>query len=242
MNKTTCKLRCFGRTKVGQGWINDAKNGYNRLYYIDGGSGGYVKNGERIPFLHGMLYFIPFYANIVTYTDLSDNLDHTFVGFYLTPPIMSTEVLCLDPESSPYIKTATDTLRVLCASSALPEEERELLCSVTVYLVNAAAGKGKGSLITDKTVIEALKLIHDSVTEGLTVADIAARCHMSTNGFIKKFSKSVGETPYLYIKRLKVRTALIMRSEGASLEEAAQSSGYSDASALLHAISNLKLK
>ena len=58
---------------------------------------------------------------------------------------------------------------------------------------------------------------------------------------IKRFSKCVGETPYSYMKKLKIRTALVLRSSGATLEEAAQGAGYSDASALLHAMAKEEL-
>ena len=63
---------------------------------------------------------------------------------------------------------------------------------------------------------------------------------MSTDGFIKKFTRAVGETPYSYIKKLKITMASIMRAEGATAEEAATACGYADASSLIHAISLMK--
>ena len=63
---------------------------------------------------------------------------------------------------------------------------------------------------------------------------------MSTNGFTRKFKHYLGVTPYAYIRTTRVRTALMMRTEGATLEEAAEKCGYSDAAALLHAIANEK--
>lgn len=241
MENTICKIRCLGTCKVGEGWINNATNGYNRLYYINGGTGWYVKNGERIPFVKDMLYFIPFYANVVTYSSVEDNLDHTYTGFYLTPPIISTEVFCLDPNASPYIKSAVDTFRTLCMTTSIERPEKNLLKSIVIFLTNAATETSYQNLIADTLIIRALDIIHSTVSERLTVSEIAKRCNLSTNGFIKKFVKYVGETPYSYIKKLKIRTALILRSGGATLDEAAQSAGYSDASALLHAISTEEL-
>ena len=126
MENTVCKLDGLGTCKVGEDWLNYATKGYNRLYYINGGTGWYVKNGERIPFIKDRLYFIPFYANVVTFSSPSDNLDHTYAGFYLTPPIISTEVFCLDPNETPYIRSAVDTFRTLCRRRDIGMPERDL--------------------------------------------------------------------------------------------------------------------
>ena len=42
----------------------------------------------------------------------------------------------------------------------------------------------------------------------------------------------------MYLKKLKIRTEINMRNEGYSLNEIAEKCGYSDSSALLHAIAN----
>ena len=237
MDNTSCKIRCSGSCIIGENWFNTAPNGYNRLYYINGGSGYYVRNGESVPFVKGMLYFIPFYSNVVTFSSPEDNLDHTYSGFYLTPPIISTDVFCLDPNVTPCVRSATDTFCTLCRTWKPRQTETELLKATIIYLCNTAAQASGESLIADTLIIQALDLIHSTVSQGLSVAEIARISNMSTNGFIKKFTKYVGETPYSYIKKLKLRTALMLRNGGATLEEAAAGSGYSDASALLHAMS-----
>ena len=61
---------------------------------------------------------------------------------------------------------------------------------------------------------------------------------MSTDGFIKKFTRIVGVSPYSYMKKLKITSAKIMITEGSSTGEAATACGYADASSLLHAIAN----
>ena len=53
MENRICELDGLGTCKVGEDWLNYATRGYNRLYYINGGTGWYVKNGEKIPFLQG---------------------------------------------------------------------------------------------------------------------------------------------------------------------------------------------
>lgn len=238
-----CKIICIGRCRVGAKWQTTARNGLNRLYYINGGTGGYIKGGERIPFKKGMLYFIPYYANVTTYTDLSDELDHTYAGIVLSIPVLSAEVFCLDPNASPYVKSAVQCFSTLCESKTHPDAEWAewpLLKSISLYLISAAVQSSPQSVISDQTVLTALGIMHSAEGGRLTVAEIASRCHMSTNGFIKKFTRCVGETPYAYYKSLRLRTARTLRAEGATLIEAALSCGYSDASALLHAMTAIK--
>lgn len=236
----SCKITCYGRCKVGAWWKTTAQNGLNRLYYINGGSGGYIKGGKRIPFEKGKLYFIPFYANITTYTDLADELDHTYCGIVLSPPVLSADVFSLAPDVSTCVKSAVDCFSTLCESEELSERETALLKSISLYLISAEVQSNPSGVINDVTILSALDMMHSPDMGRLTVSDIAAGCHMSTNGFIKRFTKRVGETPYSYYKSLKMRTALTLRAEGATLTEAALASGYSDGSALLHAIASSK--
>ena len=112
-----------------------------------------------------------------------------------------------------------------------------LLKSLIVYLTEQTVQADSESVLTDGTIVTALSIIHADLAELPSVAEIAAKCYMSTDGFIRKFTRIVGETPYSYIKNLKIRTALMLRAEGATVTEAAIACGYSDASALLHAIS-----
>lgn len=231
----TCVITCNGRCKVGAWWQTTAQNGLNRLYYINGGVGGYIKGGERVGFQKGKLYFIPYYSSVTTYTDLDAELDHTYVGIIMSPPVLSTDVFCLDSDASEHIKHAVDCFKGLCEAGELAESELELLKAVSLYLIETSVRTNPSSVITDSTVCYALAMMHSGDFGGLTVNDMAKKCHMSVNGFIKKFTKCVGETPYAYYKSLRLRYALVSRAQGATLSEAAEIGGYSDGSALLHA-------
>jgi len=249
MRAEDLKIICAGRCRVGEGWNTTASGGMNRLYYINGGIGGYIKNGERIPFEVGKLYLIPYYANIITYTSLTDNLDHTFAAFFSTHPILSTEVMMIDPAATAKIESALSAFCEFCKLNYLKrtapkpyphEDELRFLRAIIAYLTDKLLSAHNDSIIEDSTVISALNMMNEGMSERLTVSDIAAKHGMTPNGFIKRFSRCVGETPYSYMKSLKIRTALMLREEGMTLEQAAEACGYSEASALLHAISSAK--
>ena len=250
--KRNSVITCKGRVTVSRqaAWVNKVGSDINRLYYISGGNGSYLEGGVMYPFEVGRFYFIPSYAGISTYTDESNCLDHIFANYRLSPPIVSNKVFCLDPTASPTLMSATATFCELCKknynmrsqeSPLSPSEEKEfeLLKALTVYLTECAIEAHPDYILNDPIIISALDIIHSSIKEKLTVADIAARLDMSTDGFIRKFTRYIGETPYSYIKKLKIRTALTMKAEGERLEKIAEECGYSDASALLHAIASV---
>lgn len=246
--KRSCFILNCNQCVVPDPWINTVREGTNRLYYIEGGTGGYIENGKQIPFEKEKLYFLPSYSCVPTYTDETDRLVHSYINFTLTPPIVSRRVFCIDPHKDPKTKVALEGFREFCQPmfstrihkppfTAEEEQRMTLLKALTVYLTEQTVQDDRESILTDSTVITALDIIHANLSEMPSVAEIAAKCYMSTDGFIRKFTRIVGETPYTYIKNLKIRTAMMLRSEGATATEAAIACGYSDASALLHAIS-----
>ena len=105
-----------------------------------------------------------------------------------------------------------------------------------VFLSKCIAEKNDSTVLRDKAILTALNYMHTNIREKFSMADLAQICHMSTEGFIRKFKAYIGETPYSYLKRLKIRVALRLRNAGMSWEEAADACGYADSSTLLHAI------
>ena len=240
-----CRLMFAGFCEVPRPWYTALCEGVNRLYYIHGGTGGYRADGYHKQFMTGMLYLLPFFSKVIPYTDEHDRLVHTYANFELIPPIISREPLVLDPKESPETEAVLNTFLVLSKKAAgkmLAGEEGRMLTASIEYLVSRAIAASGTSLLDDPTLNKALGIMNDRMRDGLGIADIAKECYMSTDGFIRKFTRVVGSTPYAYYKRLKLRTALAMRESGYTLEAAAEACGYSDASALLHAIAKEKTK
>lgn len=228
-------------------WITSTSIGTNRLIYVTGGIGGYVDGDIKIPFKNNCLYLIPSSVNYIhTYSSFENDqsrLDHAYVNFELMPPIITKKVFCLDDFNDEDIKIAVETFKIFCKQCTtkirfefLDQTSQNLLKSVTLFLVNKIIEKFNCEIVEDKVIIKALKIMHDNLGQKQLISKIANECYLSINGFIRKFKEKVGETPYSYLKKLKIRTAQNMRQVGASLEEVAEKCGYSDSSALLHAI------
>lgn len=234
----SCEIAVIGECTVPRDWIGMVKNDINRLYYIHRGSGGYIKDGKKIEFIKDRLYLIPAFSKIRTFAPEENRIYHTYADFALIPPIISKDVLSIDPHESKSIESATGVFIELCKTqSTLSDANTEKYLSDTLtFLSNKIAEKNDTSVLKDRAIIEALNFMHTSVGNKFTISDVAEICHLSTEGFIRKFKLYIGETPYNYLKRLRIRVALRLRSAGTSWEEIADICGYSDASSLLHAI------
>ena len=242
-----CKIYCAGSVKAPYDWITSAPNGIDRIIFINDGEGGYYLNDKKIPFKKGCLYFLPSY--VVTYTSYQTDqsrLDHAYVNFELVPPLLSKQVYCLD-EFDLETKSAVDCFKTFCKQCSfkneyenLSEAGQQLLKSIVLFLMEKIIEKFNCQTIKDELIISALKLMHEGIDKRQTIADIAKTFYLTTEGFIRKFKRHVGETPYSYMKKLRIRTAQNMRQANATLEVIAEKCGYSDSSSLLHAIKKSK--
>ena len=226
-------LRIYGNCSIGREWKTTVEKSENRLYYISGGSGGYVKDGKRIPFEIGRFYFLPAYAEIETYTD--DHVEHSFLNFELIPPVISKDAL--SPEiSDGILSNVADLFVELCkkASNGLSLSEQELLRACAIHLCANAAEVSGAEVLEDETVNKALQMIHEDLS--VSVRRLAEACYMSEDGLIRRFKRYMGKTPYEYIKLLRIRTAEQYKRAGATLSQIAEICGYSDASSLSHAL------
>ena len=220
-----CKVYCSGSVKAPYDWVTSVPIGINRLVYINGGEGGYLKNEEKVPFKRDCLYLFPGNACFVkTYSSYETDdarLDHGYVNFELIPPILSDEVMYIDPAEDDEIQPAVEVFKTFCIKSTekkmfenLSSADRKYLKSTVLFLVDRIIQKYDCEVIKDKTIIKALKLMQENIGTKQSIDDIAKECYLSTDGFIRKFKKEVGETPYSYLKKLKIRTAQNMRLSG----------------------------
>ena len=226
-------LRIYGSCTIGREWKTTVEKSENRLYYISGGSGGYVKNGKKIPFEIGKFYFLPAYAEIETYTD--SYIEHSYVNFELIPPVISKDAI--SPEiSDEILSNVADLFVELCkkASTGLSISEQELLRASAIHLCASAKEASGAEVLDDGIVNKALQMIHSDLSA--SVRQLAEACYMSEDGFIRRFKRYMGKTPYEYIKLLRIRTAEQYKRAGATLSEIAEICGYSDASSLAHAL------
>ena len=241
-----CKVYCSGFVKAPDNWITSVPMGIGRLVYIHGGDGGYIENDIMVPFKKGALYLFPGNAyHVATYSSYQSNeqrVDHAYVNFELIPPILSKKVFCLDTFDEE-TSSALEVFKTFCKQSSLngdfvglSESSQSFLKSTVIFLINKIVEKFNLKTITDKIIIHSLKLMHENLSNPKSINEIAKDSFLSPDGFIRKFKREIGETPYSYLKKLRIRTAQNMRLSGSNLNEIAEKCGYCDPSSLLHAL------
>ena len=243
-----CKIQCLGLTKVPEkNWIVTAPRFMNRLIYMIGGEGGYIKNGKKIPFKKNYIYFIPGFADISMYSSyepLDNRMDHSYANFELLPPVVFNDVIEFDPTRDPNFFATLTLFKTICDNCVdnqvvnLKKEELNLFKGIVIYLTETIVKSKDIKYVNDDAILKALDLMHKNISAGISISSIAKECRLTKDGFIRKFKKHIGETPYSYLKKLKIHTALNLRDSGFSLEEIADKCGYADATTLSHAISN----
>ena len=79
-------------------------------------------------------------------------------------------------------------------------------------------------------VVEAKRLIDDDPAAPLTLADLALACGLSRFQTLRAFSRATGFTPHAYMVQRRIDRARSLIGQGASLANAALTSGFADQS------------
>ncbi len=243
------RVNCYGHCPAPDAWESKVYNGINRLYYIHGGRGGFIHRGKFTEFKSGHLYFFPFLVNVQMVSDKTDKIVHSYCDFELIPPIIASDVLEYNPAGDEITRAAISVFvagaKLRGRDTASPKfdinDDFDRLSQNAISYLASRVAEGCGiCAIKDGIIIDAIKYMHEETAEKITVCELAEKYHVNQDSFIRRFRRSVGITPYAYLKKLRIRTAFYLRDLGYTLDEAARQTGYSDAASLLHAIAGAK--
>ena len=243
------RIYCYGTCCVPDVWNGNQYGSMNRLYYIHNGKGGYMIDGVRHEFIPGRLYFFPYTTKYDLYSDSEDRINHTYANFELVPPVISRKVISCEVSESEMTRRALEVFiegGKLCTQGKLQIKTRnsdlhKLCFSAITYLTSAVvASSPEVKTADDSLVICALETMHENMDKQILVSELANSLYISTDNFIRRFKRCIGVTPYAYLRGLRLGSARYMLDEGKSLAQTATAVGYSDASALLHALGKMK--
>ena len=103
------------------------------------------------------------------------------------------------------------------------------------------SGQSWALALKDENLGLALAAMHREVARDWSVADLARESHLSRAAFALRFKKLTGETPAHYLARLRIERAMgMLKGTGRSLEEIAESVGYSNAFAFSKAFKRIQ--
>lgn len=230
----------FGRCICTNRIFPEHSAGTNRLYYVNDGEMLLKSGRTEITMKKGHLYLLP-HSNINTIT--TEYVDHTFLHFYTLPQISNDNIIDIDISKYPVLMSAFDALNMYVTQNPrrnIKSSNNPKILFVSSLVANVLylmSEIDEIDVIDDEFVNEVIGFMHENYNSEITVSDLAAKFHMEQNSFIRRFKKFANVTPYQYLKKVRVNMALaLMKGDKYDLREIARKVGYSDASALSHAI------
>ncbi len=239
------KISSFGTLRSEGKWYpSDVLYPINRIYCVRSGQARFFDGKETYVFEKGKVYFVPECEDFAPVADKNELFVHSYADFALISPIKCEHVIFSDIKDDESMRLAIDVFLHGCEkkiemkepTSASASSLYSMFESAVSYLVTRVAEDNKVDFVSDSTVTHAIYIMNRRMNENLTVSDIAREVYMSEDGFIRKFSRLMGTTPYAYLKKLRLMTAMSMINDGENIACTAAAVGYSDAASLLHAL------
>lgn len=238
MEEYEIEFVAYGRAKLEGKWQIGSRV-VNRLYVIHGGSGAYIKGGEKYKFKKNHLYLLPVSLDIALENDLNDPIDHTFFDFVMCPASVMDSEIVINLDDNELISSATEVLIQLIKKfgffSGANDRERKL---VNMYFTNILCLLNESHhfrTIGDERINDTIIYIHKNYTKNITVQELAQNVYMETNHFIKVFKKHMHVSPYQYIKDYRFSIAYSMLNSGVRVGDVARQTGFLSVSAFSNA-------
>ncbi len=243
MNKISLEIISANSKIVPVLWQQPNIANIQRLYYIKGGS-GYIlqENGRKEPFRKNCIYIFPHNLRQSFLTDAHDPLDHIYFDFFSTPPIIAPQPLIYPvmPGSAlagaiPFLDrllqelSSDDTGNSHCVQS-------EILSSALNTLLALLHREQAIPFSRDQQISQILAYIHQNYSAPLSVELLAKGMGFAPNAFIRRFKRSMGQTPYAYIKNYRLMKAKALLDEGVTVARTAELVGYENGSSLSRAL------
>ncbi len=252
-----------GKGRVPRGWYRKKTINIQRLYYIKSGTGYMIdEKKNKIRFVPGCIYLFPNNYNQEFVTDPDDTIDHLYIDFNTTPPIIGPSPLVYKTEESPELLQTVKLLDILLverstepghsvetpksfgfiqnAESGSYEEYKQLLHTLIFGFLIMLSRQGEISFSEDKVISESLEYIREHYEGDIDIEMLSKHFGYSVHHFIRRFHSVMGTTPYAYIRYLRLIKAQELISEGETLAKAAGLVGYESASSLSRALRDMR--
>lgn len=256
MDINILRVITYGSGRAPADWIQSNRFKIQKLYYIKSGNGWYTDlRGEHRKFLPGTVYLFPYNYEYIFENDKDDPLDHIFLDFISSPPIIADAPIIYEPKYDNglmllfrafeqfYLSSPVDNrfkhfvpYDTINAKHGSLEEKKRIVHRMLSAMLALLSYNTELPVANDKMICDTLDFIRENYMHKLEVKDMAARSGYEVNYFIKRFRSIMRQTPYAYLRDYRIMTACQLISAGETLDSAAVKSGYSDGASLSHAI------
>ncbi len=133
-------------------------------------------------------------------------------------------------------KDKTDELVSICkkmTSEANSQFEKYFNFFKIIDLINSATAPEKPILPYPDIIVNALTYINDNLLYPISISEISKEVNVSINTLERYFMRFLNVSPTSYIKKKRLSNAAKLLSEGYSVTEASEKSGFSNCSAFI---------
>ena len=99
-----------------------------------------------------------------------------------------------------------------------------------INLLNSATAVNAPDNSEGGSIIKAINCINNNLSRNISVTEIARECNVSVNTLERRFLRELNISPSAYIRKKRLANAAKLLSEGHSVTEAAEMSGFADCS------------
>lgn len=240
----------FRRLGAGDWRARNVQSSFWRFYMNFRDGAALELPDETIPLRAGKLYFVP--AGVYFHCRSDAPFEHFYVHFDVIglPGLALRELFAAPIELSPHPHWQETTYAIAheladaaptgTASAVTPDSplNLRLQCaiksllfgSLALYLQSLAPERLEWLqklTLSHGPVLPALRYIEDNIAEKITNADLARRCHLSEDYFIRRFRECTGQSPLRYVleRRIILAAQRLLFSEQ-SIEQIALAAGF----------------
>ena len=241
----------YGHMSVPKAWNRTNLDNASSLYLIHGGVGGFEVAGCKYNFEAGKFYLLPGKAKVKVWSDKENPIVHTYCDFEMVPAIISSTVFSKSLDGDPMLELAKELFILggkMCTENrkkglfVIEKEKEKLYIGAVKYIINRLMEGSSNHIVKDRAILVAIEYMHNHIAEKISIETLASLVYMSEGAFIKRFKKVMGETPYSFLRNIRIDMAYYLKEQGATLETIAEKVGYSDGVALLHAMKGKQTK
>ena len=249
--KINVVLYSFGMMDISANWAfeaNSVKN-FNRLYYVKSGSGIYIQGDTKMLLLPNHMYLLPGGNNISFQNGDEMHLEHLFFDFGVPSYRICDRALDFDLDEYPTFKLyfqylvnyfdENNLVSINCIANREIFEKHKEIVNYQLEIILLSAEVDKMILYETNDLIEmAMDFIYNStdiLDKKLSVKSIAKHLSINEYSFIREFKKKMKQSPYQYLKKMRLGFAVRMLNEGIPIKEISDKIGYESISSFYKA-------
>lgn len=215
----------YGNYTVGPEWVLDEKTapGYSRVYYLYEGDILYQGGAQECRLAPGHLYVFPTTIPYRARRMRNKPIVHTYLHVEHESSQI-TGLIDLPVSEHTALSHFVRTLR-----AAIDEKRIDLVEGLSSLVVQFVKDS-EYCLDIHGMLADVRKYVYAHLADKITLKELSDLYHYHPNYFVYRFQKETGFTPYQCILSTRMRFAASLINRGVSVAEAAQQTGYSDAS------------